>query len=561
MDRRRFITKSALTLGAGLGVSAAGPASTSPFSNSLAAPAGKKPRIMFYHDGRHPLVYMYEPPMTKEEYEAPVDEIAGTPVDALLFEIGSGVMLYDTKVGELWGHNVKGWPALVFRRAHQNAKMLIEAGYDPLRVICDRAHLKGILFYPSLIVQTGGGPGPREGNMRRSNFSFDNRHLEIGAGGGVDPKFPGLTLFDFKHPAVRQERFKLIEELLTRYPVDGFELQLAHKYYFRPDEVEAGRKIMTEWIGKIYRTVKASGKTRELVIRIDCRPEVCESSGLDIREWIRQGIVDVLVGEPAFRDHVDQTADFRPLVAAAKGSTCRIHAVLNSTVGSDRLLESPIPMTRAAACNYWTQGVEGLYLAQWQQNWPYPASFYERLRELPHPDVMAPKDKYYYIPTVTCRNPEKSVEMRLPEDLKLNQTTRVTLPVSDDLPRWQKSGRVHQVLLRMRLADASEADRLEFLLNGQPLPEASLRRINETYRMTAPRCRTGGSYWFIFELPPSHWPKIGDNVVEVRLLERDPTLTPKVLLRDLELEIKYLMGRNFHRGQDLDLGPYDRTMQ
>jgi len=22
-----------------------------------------KPRIMFYHDGRHPLIYMYEPPM------------------------------------------------------------------------------------------------------------------------------------------------------------------------------------------------------------------------------------------------------------------------------------------------------------------------------------------------------------------------------------------------------------------------------------------------------------------------------------------------------------------
>ena len=27
-----------------------------------------KPRIMFYHDGRHPLIYMYEPPMPKDAW-------------------------------------------------------------------------------------------------------------------------------------------------------------------------------------------------------------------------------------------------------------------------------------------------------------------------------------------------------------------------------------------------------------------------------------------------------------------------------------------------------------
>jgi hypothetical protein len=27
-----------------------------------------KPRIMFYHDERHPLIYMYEPPMLKDAW-------------------------------------------------------------------------------------------------------------------------------------------------------------------------------------------------------------------------------------------------------------------------------------------------------------------------------------------------------------------------------------------------------------------------------------------------------------------------------------------------------------
>ena len=61
------------------------------------------PRIMFYHDGRYPLIYMYEPPMQKKEYEAAVDELVGTPVEALMFCLGDGrTVLHHTKVGELW---------------------------------------------------------------------------------------------------------------------------------------------------------------------------------------------------------------------------------------------------------------------------------------------------------------------------------------------------------------------------------------------------------------------------------------------------------------------------
>ena len=105
------------------------------------------PRIIFYQDGRHPLIYAYEPPMQKEEYEAAIDEIMGTPVDTLFFCLGEGrTMLHDTEVGELWGHNVNKWPHIIWRRAHQNAKNLIEEGNDPLRIICDRARKEKILI-------------------------------------------------------------------------------------------------------------------------------------------------------------------------------------------------------------------------------------------------------------------------------------------------------------------------------------------------------------------------------------------------------------------------------
>ena len=518
------------------------------------------PRLLFYHDGRHPLIYMYEPPMQKEEFEAGVDELAGTPVQIIMFCMGDGrTVLHDTQVGELWGHNVDKWPHLIFRRAHQNAKHLIEQGHDPLRIICERAHAKGFLLYPVLLVQQR--RGVRGQDTRSSNFRFDNPHLEIGAAGDLDPDFPVPTNLDFKHREVRDERFALIEETLNKYPVDGFELNLNYSpYYFHPGEIAAGREIMTDWIERVYRAVKKSGSRRELAIRVPASLDGCWSVGLDVQEWIRRGIVDLLIPQGAGGPElIDSNIDFRPFVRLAKDSPCGLYPALHSHIDSDRLANGNTEIIRAAACNYWDQGIDGLYLAHWFGYWPYQAEFYEKLRELPHPDIMAPKDKHYHLLTTTGRYQEPRLEpgltRQLPADLELNKPVTLQMRISDDLPRWDKVGRVHEVLLRLRISNVTELDHLTFQLNGQPLPDSLLRKLNQMYRMSAPRYRTDSAYWFIFKLDKAHWPHQGENTIEVALTQRDPGVTPKPFIRDVELETKYLMGKHFHRGQDVDLGP------
>jgi hypothetical protein len=429
-----------------------------------------------------------------------------------------------------------------------------------LRLICDRAHEKGLLFYPTLLVQQP--TGERGQDVRSSDFRFNHREWEIGARGGIAPGYPkaGLTCLDFNRPEVREERFDLIQDTLRRYPVDGFELQLNYvPYYFRPDEVDQGRAVMADWIARIYAAVKAPGADRELAIRIPADLEACYSLGLDVREWIRRGIVDVLIGQTfTGTELVDQMADFRPLVAAVKGSSCRFHAAIHSYVDSDRVAEAPVEMVRATACNYWAQGVDGLYVGHWFGNWPYQASFYQKLREIPHPDVMAAKDKFYFMPTATGRygvpEAEPGLKMQLPIKLELNKPARVDFTVADDLAKWQQTGRVYEVLLRFRILDTTELDRWRFRFNGELLPASRLRKINEMYKMTAPRYRVFG-YWFVYRLGPEHWPRQGQNAFEVTLLERDPDVVPPVVLRDVEMEIKYLMGKNFRRWQEEDLGP------
>ena len=90
-----------------------------------------KPRMMFYHDGRHSHIYRYEPPMAPEEYTAMVDELAGTPVDAIMLCLGEGrTMLHDTRAGELWGHNVDKWDPQGHRQPGVPARPSQRAGAD-----------------------------------------------------------------------------------------------------------------------------------------------------------------------------------------------------------------------------------------------------------------------------------------------------------------------------------------------------------------------------------------------------------------------------------------------
>ena len=70
-DSRRDFIKGALAAGIVSEGNLVALGSDNPAAASTAT--RPQPRIMYYTDGRHPLTYMYEPPMQKEECEAAVD--------------------------------------------------------------------------------------------------------------------------------------------------------------------------------------------------------------------------------------------------------------------------------------------------------------------------------------------------------------------------------------------------------------------------------------------------------------------------------------------------------
>ena len=168
---------------------------------------------------------------------------------------------------------------------------------------------------------------------------------------------------------------------------------------------------------------------------------------------------------------------------------------------------------------------------------------------------MAHKDKRYHVLTGSGRTAGLEFPAKLPVTLVQGQSAIVEFTISDDLPRWDSVGRVHDVLVRVGITGSSELDRICFKLNGKELPASSMRTINLMFRMNVPRNRSVGGYWFIFRSERDRWPIQGKNTLEVTLLERDPDLMGEVSIQHLELETKYLMGKNFYHGEvDPDLG-------
>ena len=146
--------------------------------------------------------------------------------------------------------------------------------------------------------------------------------------------------------------------------------------------------------------------------------------------------------------------------------------------------------------------------------------------------------------------------------MNTSNTKKFILPVADNLEKWEQQERVHDVLLRIRIQDITELNEFEFKINNKKLPFSLCRKINQLYVMpgSAPRDRVMGGYWFIFPLTSEYWPVKGNNEIDITLLNRESDLSDKIICKviDIELETKYLKGKNFHREfSDLELGPHE----
>lgn len=177
-----------------------------------------------------------------------------------------------------------------------------------------------------------------------------------------------VRLFNYMLPEVRQYYFAIIEELCSRYDVDGVELDFQRfPKFFRDDEIAEGTAVMTAFVRRIKEMMgkigSARGKSLPLCVRVPETLAKCEAAGLDVPGWAAAGLVE-MVNISSFYMHTMEL-DIEGFRAKTRGA--KLYGEMNYVTAqkpkekSARRYTTP-EIYRATAMNFLSRGADGLSL-------------------------------------------------------------------------------------------------------------------------------------------------------------------------------------------------------
>ena len=197
----------------------------------------RRRRTIYHNDARHYYLWLWDPPMRMKDAWRPIDDVAGTSVDTFSYCVARGDgLFYPSKVGLVFGSDSQPFTNSIGWHSWHAMGSLMERGLDPLQVLIDRAHEKGMEFWSDLRLASYGGVDPG---------------LEVANGGRY-----------FAEAEVRDHLGALARELVLDYPSDGLELDFAiangsRASFLQPDDVEEYTSVITEWVAGLADAVRS----------------------------------------------------------------------------------------------------------------------------------------------------------------------------------------------------------------------------------------------------------------------------------------------------------------
>ena len=536
----------------------------------------KQYRLIWTHDGVHA---SWEPPLTPEQFvAATLGQMAGTQVDAVFMNCCVGYQtLYPSRLPDLpfYGQDCDPRVKTKHRNVHhwrtgKTVAALIESGHDPLALLCQEARRLGMDLWADMHMndwhhfdETYDAQGRMDiGQYNSWAGPFFTEHPEYWIGresvenAPADRKYGQVVQFfqDFAHPEVREFRRAIVEEVCTRYDVDGFQLDLMRiPCFFKPAEIERNTPLMTAFIREVRATLDRIGEQKdrrlELAVRVPLTIEGALNTGLDVRAWISEGLVDMLSPTPFFMSYLD--ADIHPYADLVRDTPCLLYPAIEESYacgytaqvipewvfgGTDCIQPVTVEMARAVAMHYWQAGAHGIALHNWEGTWHADYRNHPALLELGDPDILKHKDKRYVVTRQRARTDFPIHDPPAPLPIALEDApARFALRVSDDLPAAAE--RLEEVSLWLYIRNLTSFDEIEVRLKGTVLkgPANPMKA-----GMFIPR---GNATWLKYDMA-GQLPCPGLNEVLVTLLSKNEDLTADkancpIVLSDTELEVRY----------------------
>jgi hypothetical protein len=381
-------------------------------------------------------------------------------------------------------------------------------------------------------------------------------------------------LWNYAVPAVREHQLAILEELASRYDLDGLQLDFARHVPCLPVGRQWElREQVTEFVrmvrGMLLQVAEQRGRPFLLAARIPQTLDGCRQDGFDIAAWAREGLVDILtLGSRSMEVDV---AGFAEIVA---GRNIKLQPCFDDHHATDGYRYQPIEFLRGVFGNWWQQGADSVATFNWANaspelceqtigerwgrgmfNEPGPASHGQAYREAGSPQTLAGKGKVF---AVERRGGypwaegffNRNDEAPLPAPLR-NDGEPLCLRVRLGDPIRADADRVKALILRAVLFGAREGDRIEARLNGVALPLIAEDHGWQDAQILspAPQPPSGGSgrhavnpdqklLCLDFAVPPGLC-RLGPNQAELAVRDRVPYVTADIVLEKLELHLSY----------------------
>lgn len=252
----------------------------------------------------------YREDVTRRQFEGYVRELSGTQVDALLCcPTAWRLPLYPSAVDPRWttaATTEAEPPAEADRRYYDKVYWRVRrtmlTGVDPLAITLATAREVGLGCFLSYRMNDHHYLN-RPDCPTHPRFWREHPELRIAPAAGNHH-------LDYLRPEVRDWYARILQELLDRYDVDGLELDFMRgPTYFAANRVAEGMPVMTAFVRDLRRRLDEVGRQRGrrllLGVRVQRNLALCESTGLDVRTWDREGLVDMVNASPFYLHSAD----------------------------------------------------------------------------------------------------------------------------------------------------------------------------------------------------------------------------------------------------------------
>lgn len=415
--------------------------------------------------------------------------LVGSQVDAIFYCDGIwGTFTHESPTADLRAGSDRGYKEWA-------VELVKDGGPDPLGTIIDFGHKNEMEVFWSLRMSDthDSGDPTMLSDWKKENSdclvgSFENRKKYRGAG----RRWSGVN---YAKKKVRDRTVGWFNEVAWKYDVDGFELDFfRHLVFFKnplhgKPATGSNRKQMTEVIRRIReiadRHALQRGHPILLTIRVPDSVEYCKDAGLDVEQWLKDGLIDMMTVSGYFRLNPWKTS-----VELGHRYDVPVYAGLSESrvKKPKRKFKNSIQEYRGRAMNAWNEGVDGIYTF----NLFNPSS--PVFREVGDPVSLAAMEKVY---TTGARNasganywitgglkylgrpyplPDR------PKTLSADKPVTVTIDVWDDLTKtsseMQAAGTSSemQANVTLTLTGLDEATQAELVvkLNGHTLKQGTL---------------------------------------------------------------------------------------